>query len=178
MILNIAKYTIHYKINRILICVFFACIVSLCILQNNSYIKWFTLFLIFIVIFYYQLTKSNIVTGFITITKLSNGAEYCINQGIGSKLDSLIFVDGGFKGKERGVSLLFLPNSRFKDGANNYLIINEACKVQIMLKDKKEYQNFVDFLTEIQQSGVKVQKIHYLIFEIKRFCKLPKNIVK
>lgn len=182
MTLDIVKYTINYRLNIILICVFWICMLSLFILHDNSsillYIKWVTLILIFVLIIHRQLIKSNTILGTCTMASTSDGVVYDINQGIKTKIQKLVFVYGGFKGKERGISLLLLPNSRFKDGTNNYLVINDICNIHILLKDKAEYQHLVDLLSNFQQSGIQVQKNHYVIFSIKRLYTFIRNAIK
>jgi len=89
------------------------------------------------------------------------------NDGMIERIEftELLFIDGGYKGKDNGFNKLLTAHNT-KEGANNYLVMNNdhSNKVQILLTSRQEYIKLKDYLASMQEYGVNAQKVHYMTF--------------
>ena len=156
---------------------FFMAVIAL-IVQNNYYnlFIWLFVLVVLIAVVHGVAFETYTKVGLCSIDlhsvslKYKDRLEYI-------EFSEILFIYGGYKGKDDGFNILNYSN--VKSGANNYLIFKKdiATKVQIMLNSKKEYKELLNKLTELEASGIKIEKEHYSVFEFKNIMKklnLPK----
>ena len=84
------------------------------------------------------------------------------------------FVYGGFKGKFRfNLFVSFLDLRDYHDGVSNSFIFDDdpAKKLQIMLRDKREYLALKQYLENLRNSGKEVVVTKYIVYQFKDYCK-------
>ena len=117
------------------------------------------------------------VIGVCSIDRHSITLKYKTGMIKGIELTELLFIYGGYKGKDNDMISLICTGARVKEGVNNFLIFNNdySNKVQILLRSKKEYKDLVNLLIELESSGIKTQTVHYTVFGFKSILKKLKQ---
>ena len=175
MSLQIVEYNVHERNFRRITYLSGLLFISVVITQNSKYVYVFIClcFLTLIVYVIYDNTfKRYNILGLCSIglhsvrIELANRLEYV-------NFSEILFIYGGYKGKNSGLFIKFFSGSNVKSGATNYLILKNdtTTKIQIMLNSKKEYKDLLSKLAEIEASGIKVQKERYLFFAVKNILK-------
>jgi len=113
------------------------------------------------------------VVGVCSINRHSITLKYKTGLIKGVELSELLFIYDGYKGKENDMISLIFTGVRIKEGVNNFLIFNNdySNKIQILLRSKKEYKDFLNLLIELEASGVKTQTVHHAVFGFKNILK-------
>ena len=159
MFLRIVRYNIHYRINRAL---YLACLLifvgSIFIARiNHEYYKkmndsiFFSCCLLIpliILVIHLWITRYKVI-GVCSINRHSITLKYKTGMIKGIELTELLFIYGGYKGKDNDMISLIFTGVRVKEGVNNFLIFNNdfSNKVQILLRSKKEYKDLLNLLS-------------------------------
>lgn len=172
MSLQIIIYNIHHKIRKYILILLW--IVSIIILLHNKFgspLMWILVLVAIFNTFHYNIFEVYSKIGLCSIDSYSVSLKYK-DRFEHIKFLEILFIYGGYKGKDDGFSFPFTNQIR-KSGANNYLIFKKdtVTKVQIMLNSKKEYQQLLDKLSELKASGIKVQEVQYSAFEFGNIMK-------
>ena len=172
MKLQLVTFNNHHKINRCLLCVLWIMAIITCIMYNKFYNLFLWLFFVVglaclihnVVYEIYTIIGSCSIDLNSVLLKYKGHLEHI-------EFSEILFIYGGYKGKDDGFNILNYSN--VKSGANNYLIFKKdiATKVQIMLNSKKEYKELLDKLSELEESGIKVEKMRYSVFEFRNIMK-------
>jgi len=168
MNLQIVVFNKHRTIDKCLLLFFYMMLVVLCIMPGTNYFFWVLLVVILLIGLLHRLSYEVYTPiGICSISLRSVQLEYTGRLDI-IEFSEIIFIYGGYKGKDNSFFEI-LTGEREKIGVNNYLILKNdtSIKVQIMLNSKKEYQQLLDKLTELETSGIKIQKTHYAFFEFR-----------
>ena len=174
MKLQLVTFNNHHKINRCLLYFSYLTGIVCAILHdryNNNIFIWLFVIVVLINIIHRGIFEAFTVVGKCSIDLHSACLKFKERLVI-IEFSEINFIYGGYEGKDDGFNALF-TGSNVKTGANNYLIFKKdsATKVQIMLNSKKEYKELLDKLTELEESGVKVQKTRYSVFEFRNIMK-------
>ena len=172
MKLQVVTYTIHHKINKYILYLFYIMLIiaTISINQFLNIFLWLAIVIGLVCVICFHIFKSYAIIGSCLVDLHSARLKYKASQEL-IEFSEILFIYGGYKGKDDW--LYIFTGQTVKSGVNNYLIFkkNNATKVQIMLNSKKEYKELLDKLTELEASGVKVQKTRYSVFEFRNIMK-------
>jgi len=83
----------------------------------------------------------------------------------------VVYVNGGYYGKTVYLFYKFLDFKGGKDGVSNLLVFDDdpTKKLQIILRDKKEYRALLDYLEKLKNLDKEVIVTNYILYKIKTY---------
>ena len=183
MFLQIVRYNIHNRINRILYLFFLSIFIGSILIARIDYGYYKKMYdsIFFTCCLLIPLTIwaiQSCFTRYKTIgVCLTDHHSFTLKYKAGMikkiELTELLFIYDGYKGKYNDMISGLSTGIPVKEGVNNYLIFNndDSNKVQILLRSKNEYKDLLNLLTELETSGIKTQTVHYKVFGFKNILK-------
>ena len=185
MILQIVRYNIHYKINRILYLTAFLIFIGSMFIDFGHYKKEMNESIFFKVLIFTPVTiwgihlcmKRYTDIGVCLTDHHSITLKYKTGMIKEIELTELLFIYDGYRGKSIMAWNILFAGRHTKEGANNYLVFNNdySNKVQIFLT-KQKYKDLLNTFAELETAGVKTQKVHYAVFGFRNIINKIKPI--